>query len=99
MLATAGLGHAYAGTGVRVVAINPGLTNTERVSEGMKAEAKLHGIGEDEALKRAVARIPMGRMAEPEEIANAVLFLASARASYITGVTLTMDGSAAPTVV
>jgi NAD(P)-dependent dehydrogenase (short-subunit alcohol dehydrogenase family) len=99
MLATAGLGHAYAKTGVRVVAINPGLTNTERVSEGMKAEAKLLGISEAEAFRRGVERIPMGRMAEPEEIANAVLFLASPRAGYITGVTISMDGAAAPTVV
>ena len=99
MLATAGLGHAYAKTGVRVVAINPGLTRTERVSEGMQAEAKLHGTSEADALKKAVERIPMGRLAEPEDIANAVLFLASPRAAYITGVTLTMDGSVAPTVV
>jgi NAD(P)-dependent dehydrogenase (short-subunit alcohol dehydrogenase family) len=99
MLATAGLGHAYAKTGVRVVAINPGLTNTERVAEGMKAEATLQGISEAEALKRALARIPMGRMADPDDIADAVLFLASSRASYVTGVTLTMDGSQAPTVV
>jgi NAD(P)-dependent dehydrogenase (short-subunit alcohol dehydrogenase family) len=99
MLATAGLGHAYAKSGVRVVAINPGLTNTERVAEGLKAEARLHAISEDEALKRSIARIPIGRLAEPEDIANAVLFLASARASYITGVTVSMDGSVAPTVV
>jgi NAD(P)-dependent dehydrogenase (short-subunit alcohol dehydrogenase family) len=99
MLATAGLGHAYAKSGVRVVAINPGLTNTERVAEGLKAEARLNGISEDEALKRSIARIPMGRLAEPDDIANAVVFLASARASYITGVTISMDGSVAPTVV
>ena len=44
-------------------------------------------------------RIPMGRLAKPEEIANAVLFLASAKASYITGVTISMDGAVAPIVV
>ena len=41
----------------------------------------------------------LGRMAEPEEIANAVVFLASAKASYVTGVTLTMDGAQTPVVV
>jgi NAD(P)-dependent dehydrogenase (short-subunit alcohol dehydrogenase family) len=99
MLATAGLAAAYAMSGVRIVAVNPGLTNTERVSEGLKAEARLHGISEAEALKRIRALIPMGRMAEPEEVANAVVFLASPKASYITGVTLSMDGAAAPIVV
>ncbi len=99
MLVTAGLGAAFAKSGVRVVAINPGLTNTERVGEGLKAEAKLNATSEAEALKRNIERIPMGRLAEPEEIANAVVFLASAKASYITGVTISMDGASAPTVV
>jgi NAD(P)-dependent dehydrogenase (short-subunit alcohol dehydrogenase family) len=99
MLATAGLGAAYAGRGVRVVGVNPGLTNTERVTEGMKADARAAGISEDEARARGIARLPLGRMAEPEEIANAVLFLASAKASYVTGVTLGMDGAQVPVVV
>lgn len=99
MLATVGLATAYASKGVRVVGINPGLTNTERVAEGLKSDAKLNGITEDEALQRAIQRIPLGRMAEPEEIANLVLFLASARASYVTGVIVSMDGAVAPIVV
>lgn len=99
MLATAGLGTAYAGKGIRVVGINPGLTNTERVAEGLKSDARLNGITEDEALKRAIQRIPLGRMAEPEEIANTALYLASPRASYVTGVIISMDGAVAPVVV
>jgi NAD(P)-dependent dehydrogenase (short-subunit alcohol dehydrogenase family) len=99
MLATAALGAAYAGRGVRVVGVNPGLTNTERVAEGMKADARAAGISEDEARARGIARLPLGRMAEPEEIANAVLFLASAKASYVTAVTLGMDGAQVPVVV
>jgi NAD(P)-dependent dehydrogenase (short-subunit alcohol dehydrogenase family) len=99
MLATAGLGQAYAGSGVRVVGVSPGLTRTDRVAEGMQAEAVVQGIAVEEARARAEAGIPLGRMAEPEEIAAAIVFLASAKASYVTGVTLTMDGARAAVVV
>ncbi len=99
MLATAGLAAAYASHGVRVVGVSPGLTDTERVASGMRAQAALDDVTPDEALRRAVARIPLGRIAEPAEIAAAVVFLASNKASYITGVTLTMDGAANPSVV
>ena len=99
MLATAGLALAYAGKGVRVVGLNPGLTETERVAEGLQAETRLHGISLEEARQRAVSRIPLGRGAQPEEIADAVLFLASAKASYITGVNISMDGLQSPVVV
>ena len=99
MLATAGLGHAYAGRGVRIVGVNPGLTETGRVTEGMQADAAANGISLDEALRRGIAKIPMGRMAAPEDIASAVVFLASDAASYITGVTISMDGSQVATVV
>ena len=50
-------------------AINLGLTRTDRLQEGMLADARLQGISSEEAMQRAVAKIPMGRMAEPEEIA------------------------------
>ena len=99
MLVTAGMASAYAGKGVRVNAVNPGQTLTERLKEGMAAEARMNGSTIEEAQAKATARIPMGRMAEPEEIANAVLFLASDKASYISGVVLTMDGVVNPIVV
>ena len=99
MLATAGLAHAYAGKGVRVVGLNPGITNTGRVAEGMKAEAKRGGISEEEALKRATARLPLGRMAEPEEIADIAAFAASERGRFLTGANITVDGAISPTVV
>jgi NAD(P)-dependent dehydrogenase (short-subunit alcohol dehydrogenase family) len=99
MLATVGLANAYAGKGVRVVGINPGLTRTDRVAEGLKSEAKLSNLSEEEVLKRAIQRIPLGRMAEPEEIANLALFLASSKASYVSGVIVSMDGVVAPIVV
>jgi len=99
MLATAGLAHTYAGRGVRVVGLNPGLTNTERVSEGLKVEAKRAGITEQQALEQAVSRLAMGRLAEPEEIASIAIFAASAQGTYLTGANITVDGASTPTVV
>ncbi|MFT3800237.1 MAG: SDR family oxidoreductase [Burkholderiaceae bacterium] len=99
MLATAGLANAYGERGVRVVGVNPGSTLTERLKHGMQTDAQLHGISYDEALQRATARTALKRIATPQEIADVVVFLASARASYVTGVNLTMDGGSTPTVL
>lgn len=99
MLASAGLAAAYASKGVRVNVVNPGLTLTERLQEGLAVDARQQQITPDEALRRANERLPMGRIAEPGEIANAVVFLASARASYITGAMVSMDGALTPMVV
>jgi NAD(P)-dependent dehydrogenase (short-subunit alcohol dehydrogenase family) len=98
-LATAGLAAAYAGRGVRVVAVSPGLTETGRVAEGLAAEAAASRISVEAARERAVARIPMGRAAAPEEIAAMVVFAASGKASYLTGVSIVMDGASNPIVV
>ena len=99
MLVSAGLAAAYGAKGVRVNAVNPGLTLTERLKEGMAAEARLQGISIDQAMTRANERLPLGRIATPHEIADAVVFLASDRASYITGAILAMDGAVTPMVV
>lgn len=99
MLATAGLGNAYAGQGVRVLGINPGPTETERLLEGLAADAAAQGITPQEARHRTTGRIPLGRLATPADIADLVLFLASPRAAYLTGTTVTMDGGQHPVVV
>ena len=99
MLVTVGLANAYAAQGVRVLGINPGLTNTSRVAEGLKAEAAVLGVTEAAALQRSIERVAFGRMAEPDEIASVAVFAASARASYLTGVVITMDGASSPIVV
>jgi NAD(P)-dependent dehydrogenase (short-subunit alcohol dehydrogenase family) len=98
MLVTAGLANAYGAQGIRVTAVNPGATLTDRLKQGLEAEAKLGGVTPEEALKRATGRVPLGRLAEPDEIAAAVVFLASDKASYVTGAVLAMDGAAAPIV-
>ena len=99
MLASAGLAAAYAPRGVRINVVNPGVTQTERFHEGIRAAAQMEQIGIEEATQRALARIPLGRFAQPEEIANVVLFLASSCASYVTGAIVMMDGAATPLVV
>jgi NAD(P)-dependent dehydrogenase (short-subunit alcohol dehydrogenase family) len=99
MLATAGLGHAHAARGVRVNAVNPGLTDTERLQEGLAAEARLRGITPEAVRAELLARLPLGRIARPDEVADVVVFLASARASHVNGATVSLDGGATPTVV
>ncbi|KAF0815465.1 Gluconate 5-dehydrogenase [Andreprevotia sp. IGB-42] len=99
MLATAGLGHAYAVHGVRVLGVSPGTTHTERVTANVRAQADRAGISVEEAYARMVEDLPLGRPAEPEEIADIVVFAASERSRYLTGTTITVDGAASPTVV
>ena len=98
MLATAGLSNAYARHGVRINAINPGATMTGRVREALVLEAEQQGISEDEALERAQSRIPLGRFAQPEDIARMTAFLASQQASYVTGAIIPMDGGSNPLI-
>jgi NAD(P)-dependent dehydrogenase (short-subunit alcohol dehydrogenase family) len=99
MLATAGLAYAYAGKGVRVVGLNPGVTKTERVAQGLKAEAKRANVSEEQAYKQMVARLPMGRPAEPEELADIVVFAASERGRYLNGANISTDGAASHVIV
>ena len=80
---TKSLGKELAKDNIRVNAVAPGVTRTDMVAALPK-----------EMADRISAGIPMGRMGEPEDIANAFAFLASDQASYITGVTLRVDGAA-----
>jgi NAD(P)-dependent dehydrogenase (short-subunit alcohol dehydrogenase family) len=92
MLASVGYAKAYADRGVRVNVINPGTTHTGRVDEGLDAAVRATGRSKEELQAEQVAEIPMGRIAEPEEVANVAIFLASARAGYVTGAIIPMDG-------
>ena len=98
MLATVGYARAYAGQGVRVNGINPGLTRTGRVEEGLAVSARASGRSRDDILADELARIPMGRMGEPEEVARVALFLASDAASYVSGAIIPMDGCTASVI-
>jgi len=94
MLATTGLAAAFAPKGIRINGINPGSTLTGRVQEALSVEAKMTGLPEKELLERMQAKIPLGRLGTPEEVAQVTLFLASTHASYVTGAILPMDGGA-----
>jgi NAD(P)-dependent dehydrogenase (short-subunit alcohol dehydrogenase family) len=99
MLASAGMAQAHAGQGVRVLVVNPGLTRTDRLETGMAAEARAAGEPIEAVQARRLAALPMGRAAQPEEVADVVVFAASGRASYLSGAVIALDGAASATVV
>jgi len=99
MLASVGLGNAFAGKNIRVNAVNPSATLTDRLQEGIAADARASGSTPDDMLAKRTKQHPMGRFAEPNEVADVVVFLASKRASYVNGAVLTVDGGASPIVV
>jgi 3-oxoacyl-[acyl-carrier protein] reductase len=87
----------YAGDGVRCNAVTPGPTATDAwVGEGGLAEQQ---GDRDEVLAKVGAGRPLGRLAEPEEIAAVVVFLCSDRASYVTGAAWSADGGTVPIIL
>ncbi len=86
------LANEVAADGVTVNNLLPGYTRTERVEELARAAAAREGVTEAEARARWEAEIPMRRLGEPREFAALAAFLASERASYITGTNVTVDG-------
>ncbi len=86
------LANEVAAEGVTVNNLLPGYTRTERVEELAQALATRDGITGAEALARWEAEIPMRRLGEPREFAALAAFLASERAAYITGTSITVDG-------
>lgn len=86
------LADEVAGDQITVNNICPGWMLTERVDELLENRAQSQGVSREEALAGIVAAIPLGRMGQPEEFAALVVFLASQRAAYITGVSYLIDG-------
>ena len=74
--------------GITVNTVCPGKIMTDRFLGGQK----LSGLSREEYLARAVEDVPVGRIGTPEEFANVIVFLASERASYVTGVAVQVDG-------
>jgi len=86
------LSNEYGAHNVLVNNVCPGYTATDRLGELSSTLAKSGGVTPAEIEKRWTTQIPLGRLARPREFADAVVFLSSERASYITGQSIAIDG-------
>lgn len=96
---TKNLANAFSKDGILSNCIVPGLVRTEAVEEAARASARATGKTVEEVFAATLAKrpIPAGRLGEPADVAGLVVFLASPRASWITGSTFTVDGGIVPT--
>ena len=95
------LATELAGKGVRVLTVSPGATKTPPMEKFVADFASSQGITAEkgfQTLLGMIGGIPMGRMAEPEEVASLVAFLVSPAAAYLTGANYMIDGGALPVV-
>jgi 3-oxoacyl-[acyl-carrier protein] reductase len=90
---TLAIAEELAPYGILVNAINPGPVDTERWWGLVRTMAREKGVSEAEASARALRSIPLGRLCTAAEVADMVVFLASERASFVTGALISMDGA------
>lgn len=92
---TKSLARALARDGILVNAVVPHIIDTDRQDETMAKLAAISGQPEAAIRKKRLDELPLGRMGRPEEVADVVTFLASARASFVSGAAWHVDGGAA----
>ena len=95
------LANELAGKGLRVLTVSPGATKTPPMEKFIEDFATSAGITVEEAFAQLLSQtvgIPMGRMAEPNEVASLVHFLVSPAAAYLTGTNYSIDGGSLPVV-
>ena len=98
ILSSMGMANVYISRGIRINCVNPVATNTDMLTQQLKVHAKMNGTTIEQELEKARARFPIGRILEPKEVADSVLFLASDRASYINGSCIYLDGGELVTI-
>ncbi len=86
------MANKYAKYNILVNVVCPGPNLTTRMEDIIKSQMRESGKSEQEVMKTWVDSIPLGRLGKPEELANLVVFLASEKASYITGTVVQVDG-------
>jgi NAD(P)-dependent dehydrogenase (short-subunit alcohol dehydrogenase family) len=89
---TRSFANAYANLGVRVNAVCPGLVDTPMNDVVVDAIAPLRGLAPDEYGRARLAAVPLGRLAEPREVAEVIAFLLSNASSYMTGQSVNVTG-------
>lgn len=94
------LANEVAAHGIRVNVVSPGLVETPLMLEFIQNMAQSSSVTPQEAYQSVMEKlnVPMGRMAEPDEVASLVAYLVSPEAKYITGVNYSVDGGALPTI-
>ncbi len=88
------LSNEFGKDGITVNNVGPGYTATERLKQLISKRSQDLGTSSAEFESRLVEEVPLKRVGQPEELADAIVWLASERASYITGQTLLVDGGA-----
>ena len=91
-LFTKGVAMEVAAAGIRVNSVHPGIIETKMGDEVVSGFSALGGMGENEARAQAAQIHPLGHMGQPQNIADAIVFLASDRAAFMTGSELVVDG-------
>ena len=86
------LANEFGASGITVNNVCPGYTRTERLDELAEQQARSSGVSRDEIFRTWSSEIPIGRLAQPDEFAALVTFLASERASSINGTMIAVDG-------
>jgi 3-oxoacyl-[acyl-carrier protein] reductase len=92
----AGVARSVAGANVTINSMQPGAFATDRLQSNLEATAAKQGITVEQAIKERLATIPANRFGTPEEFGFACAFLCSARAGFITGQNLLLDGGTFP---
>ncbi len=89
---TKSLALAHAADGIRVNCVCPGFVETDMWTSVSAELGALSGVVAEEFTRRRLATVPLGRMEQPEDVANVIGFLAGSKAGYMTGQAISVDG-------